>query len=306
MTRKTSIASGTEKGRPSKVHDGYDPSISIEISAKCTACGICVEVCPIGTLSFDLAITKSRRPVIFDPSICLGCGQCIAVCPADAISNNHLPISEFSSINFNPKIEWDEFIALTRQRRSVRRFSTTPVPKEIISNILNESTRYAPTGSNRQAVEIILIEGERLRAIRIEMNTSILRLHKVLKYTHWISNELELQWRHMRAWKRAIELGMDPSTRNAPLIMLFITDNRVKENETDAAILSYQTVLSAEILGLKTCYFGAIVNLLPFSQKLKKMLNLPKHRQVICGLLIGYTKIKYHKIVSRKPLELIS
>ncbi|MGD0857116.1 MAG: nitroreductase family protein, partial [Dehalococcoidia bacterium] len=304
--RKNSIATGTEKGRPVKVHHGYDPSISIEISDRCTACGICVEICPIGTLSFDLGVAKSRRPVIFDPSICLGCGQCIAVCPTDAIFHNHLPLSEFGSINFKPRIEWDEFIALTRQRRSVRHFSTTPVPQEIISKILYESTRYAPTDSNRQAVEILLIEGERRRAIQMEMNASILRLHKVLKYTHWISSELELQWRHMRAWKRAIELGMDPSTRNAPLIILFITDTRIKENETDAAILSYQTLLSAEILGLRTCYFGAILNILPFSRKLKKILNLPKHRQVACGLLMGYTKINYRKLVSRKPLKLIS
>lgn len=288
-----------------KVRDGYDPSISIEISGECVACGACVEVCPMGTLSFDLGGSKSRRPVVIDPAICICCGQCIAVCPKDAISHSHLPLSELKSIDSGPRLEWEDFIALTRQRRSVRCFSPTPVPRESIAKILDESTRYAPTGENRQAVEILLVEGERLRAIRAEMNASILRLHKLLKYTRWISGVLGLLWRRMQAWKRAITLGMDPSTRNAPLIMLFITDNRVKESEVDAAILSYQTLLSAEILGIKSCYLGALVNILPFSRKLKKILNLPKHRQVVCGLLLGYTKIKYRKLVSRKPLKLI-
>lgn len=283
----------------------YDPSISIIISDKCTACGACVDVCPMGTLSFDFSASKSRQPMIFDSSICICCGQCIAVCPHDAISNNHLPLSEFINIDSTPQIDWDEFIALTRQRRSVRHFSSTPIPKEIIAKILNESTRYAPTGDNRQAVEILLIAEDRLQAVRAEMIACMVRLHKLLKYTHWILGDLDILWRNMKAWNRAIELGMDPSTRNAPLLVLFITDSRVKENKIDATILSYQTLLSAEILGVKSCYFGAIVNLLPFSRKLRKRLNLPKHRQVVCGILFGYTNIKYRKLVSRKPLILI-
>lgn len=283
----------------------YDPSISIEISQKCVACGACVNVCPMGTLSFDTNDSKSRQPMIFDSSICICCGQCIAVCPTDAISNNHLSLSDFISIDSTPQIDWDEYVALTRQRRSVRCFSSIPVPKELITKILDESTRYAPTGDNRQAVEILLIDGDRLQIIRAEMIALMVRLHNLLKYTYWISSILGRLWRNMQAWKRAIDLGMDPSTRNASLLMLFITDNRVKESEVDAAILSYQTLLSAEILGVKSCYLGALVNLLPFSRKLKKILHLPKHQQAVCGLLLGYTKTRYRKLVSRKPLKLI-
>jgi ferredoxin/nitroreductase len=282
-----------------------DPSITIEISDKCTACGACVDSCPMGTLSFESGASKSRRPIIVDASICILCGQCIAICPRDAISNDHLPPSEFVTIESLPRIDWDEFVALTRQRRSVRHFSPDPVPREIISKILEESTRFAPTGDNRQAIEILLLEGERLQAIRAEMQASMIRLHGLLKFTWRFSRTLRLYWHNIQAWKRAIELGMDPSTRNAPLLVIFVTDSRLKENETDAAILSYQTLLSAEILGLKSCYLGAIVNLLPFSRKLKKLLDLPKHRQVVCGLLLGYTKVKYRKLVSRKPLSIL-
>jgi ferredoxin len=288
-----------------KVRDGYDPSISIEISEKCIACGACAQVCPIGTISYELGSSKSRKPIITDPSVCFSCGQCIAVCPKDAISHNKLLASDFPKIENQAQISWDAFVGLTRQRRSIRKFEKTPVPKEIIAKILDESTKYAPTGMNRQAVELMIIDGERLVAIREEMNAVLLHLYNLLKHTHWLSQELELHWRHMQVMKRMIELEMDPSTRNAPLMLLFITDNRVKENETDATILSYQTLLSAEILGLKTCYFGAIQNSLPFSRKLKRILNLPSHRMVACGLLLGYANIKYRKMVSRKPLKAI-
>lgn len=289
-----------------KVREGYDPSIKIEISGNCIACGACVDVCAIGILSFELGPSKSRKPIVTDPAVCLNCGQCIAVCPKDAISHSHLSLADFPAIDNPPQVEWDQFVALTRQRRSIRQFAETPVPREIVTRIFEESTRYAPTGWNRQAVEILLIQGDRLAAIRKEMNASLARLCRILKYTHWLSSELVFHWRYMKLMKRMVDLRMDPSTRNAPVMLLFVTDNHVKENETDAAILSYQTLVSAEILGLKTCYCGVILNLLPFSRKLKKMLDLPPHRVVACALLLGYSKTKYRKLVSRKPIKIIN
>jgi len=279
------------------------PPINIQISDQCISCGACVQVCPMGVLLYENP-AQSKKPTITDASVCICCGQCVAVCPQDAITNNHLELDDFPKIDVAPSVEWNQFIALTRQRRSIRDFSHNKhVPRELIEKILNESTRYAPTGHNRQAVEILIIEGEHLEEIRNEINATILRLHKYLKYTHWISEKLEPLWRQMRLWKRMIESGLDPATRNASCIVLFITDNRMKENEIDAAILSYQTLLSAEILGLNSCYFGALRNSLPFSRKLRELVNLPPRRIIVCGLLLGYTQIKYRRLVSRKALN---
>lgn len=288
-----------------KVRDGYDSSIKITISEDCIGCGACIKVCPIGTLSYPgnspELLPKGTKPMITDPSICFNCGQCMAACPRNAIMHNKLNIADFPPIESVAPITWDQFVAFTRRRRSIRNFSSKPVPRDLITKILDESTRYAPTGMNRQAVEIQIIEGQTLKAVFDEIIAATLQVYRLLRWLHWTTPQMELHWRQMKAIKRTIDLGIFP-TGNGQMVLLFLTDNRVKENETDAAILSYQTLLSAEVLGINTCYFGVIENCLPYSRILKKILNLPKHRIVACSLLLGYSNTKYHRYVSRKNL----
>lgn len=46
------------------------------------ACGVCVDACPYGALSFD----GERRPVV-DEALCNGCGECVHVCPANVLTS---------------------------------------------------------------------------------------------------------------------------------------------------------------------------------------------------------------------------
>jgi len=49
---------------------------------KCTACGICVDVCPQQTLK---ALLPVKRQAEIDPVKCISCGKCKRVCPFEAI-----------------------------------------------------------------------------------------------------------------------------------------------------------------------------------------------------------------------------
>ena len=72
---------------------------------RCTGCGACISVCPVGAISFHGKIVQNKRtgqdgpavpdgPMILDgptvpdkrtvPDVCTGCGACVAVCPQDA------------------------------------------------------------------------------------------------------------------------------------------------------------------------------------------------------------------------------
>lgn len=285
-----------------KIFSEHDDGIKISITDNCINCSKCIEVCPIGVLTQNNN-KSSKKPAIFDRTVCIRCGHCIAICPKDAIVHSELPQEEFTEIIKTEPIVWEQFNNFTKQRRSIRQFSDKPVPSEIIKIIINESARYSPSGHNRQITRIIILEGDILKKIRNEMNITIVRLYNYLKVLHYFSSKLEIKWKNMRSFKNMIENGMDPSTRDAPLAMIFCADKSIKESEVDASILSYQTLLSAEILGLKTCYFGALINILPYSGKLKKMLKLRPDEKICCGLLIGYSNIKYKKNVFRKKIE---
>ncbi len=60
-------------------HSSLKPSV---ITKKCTACGCCVEICPVRAISF-----KEQKAFI-DQSVCLGCSECLCACKFDAIFIN--------------------------------------------------------------------------------------------------------------------------------------------------------------------------------------------------------------------------
>ncbi|OGV69732.1 MAG: ferredoxin [Lentisphaerae bacterium RIFOXYA12_FULL_48_11] len=47
---------------------------------KCTACGLCVDICPVQAISLENDKAK------IDEEKCVDCGQCIDQCPNTAIS----------------------------------------------------------------------------------------------------------------------------------------------------------------------------------------------------------------------------
>ncbi len=113
------------------------------------------------------------------------------------------------------------------------------MPLELLRKVLEDSARYSPTGRNRQETKVIILEGDYLKSVRDEMNKTIVRLRGLLNILRLLSKKPESEWRNMRAFGHMIELGMDPSTRKAPMAVLFTADKRIKESVVDAAISSY-------------------------------------------------------------------
>jgi len=50
---------------------------------RCTACGICVDECPVGTIT----LPEGEKAFIVEED-CIRCGKCHEVCPSDAVRHD--------------------------------------------------------------------------------------------------------------------------------------------------------------------------------------------------------------------------
>lgn len=48
---------------------------------KCIACGACIEICPVGAISWA---TNGKSSI--DPKKCIKCHSCESICPVEAIT----------------------------------------------------------------------------------------------------------------------------------------------------------------------------------------------------------------------------
>ena len=62
---------------PLMTSSGYIAQLDNDI---CTACGICIDVCPFNALS------ENEIYAALDWELCMGCGICVEQCPNEAIS----------------------------------------------------------------------------------------------------------------------------------------------------------------------------------------------------------------------------
>ncbi|MBN2257217.1 MAG: 4Fe-4S binding protein [Anaerolineaceae bacterium] len=78
---------------PFLVHDEMEDG---EIKLRCTACGMCVRVCPPQCIWITRAVDpQTNKPVnqpaefVIEADVCMNCGLCAEFCPFDAIQMDH-------------------------------------------------------------------------------------------------------------------------------------------------------------------------------------------------------------------------
>jgi len=280
---------------------------------KCTLCGKCVTVCPRSVLG----ITNKKLEIVkYD---CMLCAQCYDVCPSNAISffEHALRQPVFENFKYSEKvikpseINREKLVNIFRSRRSVRKFRDKKVPDSALKDLL-EFAVTAPSGSNRQDWEFIVINGrEKVWDLAGKIGSFFVRINNLAKnpLTRYLSlffmGKTLMNYYHERleSVERALRdasKGIDRLFWGAPALIIIHGPARASTPMEDSQFASYNIAVLARAFDLGTCYIGYAVEAINRDRAVKEFLGVPDNHRVHDVLTIGYPDVEYKKLSPRK------
>lgn len=137
-----------------------------------------------------------------------------------------------------------------RQRRSIRKYKSTPLSDEQISQVL-EAGRWAPSAHNSQARTFIVIKNENTRR----------QLAEIAPYGRFLAEA-----------PAAIAVAVDPSITNHPA--------------EDGAASTQNMLLAACAIGLGSCWIGSYDS--AYEERAKQILGIPRELRLLSMVALGY------------------
>jgi nitroreductase len=158
-------------------------------------------------------------------------------------------------------------LALLKGRRSIRRYRPDPVPDDMIEQLL-EAGRWAPSASNRQPWQFVVIRDEAI-------------LKQVAQHAAYYF----IRWAHVE---------------EAPLLIVLCGEarNRIYRQflHEDVGLAGSQIMLQAKALGLGTCWIGGLDR-----KAIADVLKVPEHIEIVGLLTVGFPA-EDPEPPARKPL----
>ena len=213
--------------------------------------------------------------------------------------------------------EFSQFLA---SRRSTREFSSTPIPQDLLDQVLSDGLT-APSWSNTRPFKVAVAQGEVRDAISAEFLNRWSVLSKIMRkgilnklrivYSRYglpTSNRsiakpypAELKPRAERVGKELYELfGVQRGDRDArdqqwaknysffgaPVeLFIFVHKSLHIYAASDAGLMMQNLILSAHAHGLGTCAQGAVGI---WEDVVRKEFEISKDYRLLCGIAIGY------------------
>ena len=277
------------------------------ITKDCNGCGRCVNVCP----SFVLEMVEAKLAVIRE-DWCIGCGHCGAVCPTEAILLNGRHSDPHPNKGETPATSPEMLELLLRERRSVRLYTGDPVPEEILKKIL-DAGRYAPTGTNSQNVNYVVLSspdriGELQKMtisfynkifshVRGRLGAILISLFAGRRTAEYLRESLP----KVEYANEEMKKGKDPLFYHAPVVILTHAESWDTSSSFNCSVAIYNCSLMAHTLGLGCCFNGFLVSAVNHSPKIKKWLAIPADHRCYSAMTLGFPNVKYLHLVDRDP-----
>jgi nitroreductase/NAD-dependent dihydropyrimidine dehydrogenase PreA subunit len=257
---------------------------------KCRHDGICTAVCPVGIIEMKDGSLPNLIAGMEDT--CITCGHCVAICPHGALSLDTMSVEECPPLKAQLKIDSEQLGLLFRSRRSIRAYSDKEVEREKLARLI-DMAHYAPTGSNSQQVQWLVINSREQLQAMAAANIDMLRY--LIKEEHPLAKSYRLE-RLVAAW----EAGKDPILRGAPALIIAHAPKAYSIAQVDSTIALTFFDLAAPALGLGACWAGIFMMAAAQWPALQEALALPEGN-ICCGaLMVGYPKYDYHRLPTRK------
>ena len=280
----------------------------------CTGCGLCVDVCPKGTLTM-----KEDKAAVTGPE-CLHCGHCLAVCPTEAVRVPSLDPALSAFNTFRPRDRWlpfgegdiQDLVNVMQSRRSCRHFQEKPVPGDLLEDLVKVGIT-APSGSNRQQWTFtILPDRAAVEALARQVGDFFNRLNRTAEKT-WLRKglkllgkpELEQYFRdHYPTVKEALERwekeGRDLLFHGAPAAVVVGSKQEASCPAEDALLATQNMLLAAHVLGLGTCLIGFAVRAMGRDRSILRGIGVPDDETAYAVIALGYPGEKYQRLTGRK------
>lgn len=281
--------------------------VKINVLGKCIGCGKCVSVCPTKVFELD---NKSKAVA---PQRCIKCGHCVGICPVDAIDHSAMYMKECSVIKGGCNISQKDIECFLRRRRSIRNFLGKEVPKKKLLELIDIAC-YAPTGHNAQNFEFVVVADKRkvmeVKKITIEFYRKLVKdlsnpvMRSIMKLVAG-RKKVNGAMKFLGDFKwlvNSFDNGKDVIAYDAPALIV-VHAPKGFDSGINCSYASYNIMLSAEAMGLGTCFMGFIQIPTERDKSLAKYLQLPEGNKVHAILAVGYPKYKYRRLVSREKAK---
>jgi nitroreductase len=187
-------------------------------------------------------------------------------------------------------MNYEDFLALLKARRSVRAFRSDPIPDDAVDKII-EAARFSPSGGNSQPWEFIVIKDPETRDKIVQLVADQGAITRKVELTR----EEELRFPGTQGPARA------PGFKDAPVFIVLCGDPRTREAYPRLTLLTrgdshfasslanafFSMTLAAVTLGLGAQWVSATGS--PFvSPLLKELLAIPEDLSVYDMMALGY------------------
>ena len=263
---------------------------------RCKRDGLCAAECP--TVVIQLKDKESYPEMVpGGEDMCLRCGHCVAVCPHGALNHAEVPLADCPPIRKEAAVSREQAVQFLRSRRSIRVFKDKPVEKASFQQLI-EIARYAPTASNAQLVQWVVISDR--EQIRDLAEQTVGWMRRVLEKDPQPANAP-----YMPIIVGAWDMGFDAVLRDAPGLVIATAPKEDPNGMVDLTLALSYLELAAPVLGLGTCWAGLLQGALLSHVPLKAVAGIPEGFPHHYPMMIGYPKARYYRLPERKAPRIL-